>query len=156
MRLIDADALKEEIESLKVYVYGQRTGRKITDELLTEYRKSVIDRIDEQPTVNRWIPCSERYPENEEEVEITYKCGGKFYTARAFYEDGTMHTEDSMMSCLDWLSWSDWCEYCEETDDWIIPKGWLEYVSFGDTYTVIDREVIAWRPLTEAYKEDEE
>lgn len=94
-------------------------------------------------------------PPNEHEVEIAYiGYDGKPYTARAFHEDGKMHSEDSMMTCLDWCSWSDWCEYCEETDDWIIPECWLEYVSFGETYAEIDKEVIAWRKC-ETYEEIE-
>lgn len=91
-----------------------------------------------------------KLPDPEKEVEIAYEgCDGNYYTARAFYENGMVHSEDSMMSCTDWCTWSDWCEYDEETDDWIIPMGWLEYVSFGDEYAIIDKKVIAWREIEE-------
>lgn len=39
---------------------------------------------------------------------------------------------------------SDW-NY--ETDDWIIPEGWLEYVTLGEKYAMIDKEVVAWREI---------
>lgn len=91
----------------------------------------------------------EDFPENEKPVEVAYysEYTKGFYTARAFHEDGTMHSEETMMSCTDYCSWSDWCEYCEETDDWIIPEGWLEYVTFGEEYAMIDKEVVAWREI---------
>lgn len=66
-------------------------------------------------------------PEPEKEVEIAYynDYSEKYYTARAFYEDGNVHSEDSIMDGGE-DGWECWCEYCEETDDYIIPEGWLE------------------------------
>lgn len=101
-----------------------------------------------------WIPCSERMPENEKEVEITYMweaCpGGKVYydTARAFYTDGTMTTENSGYN---WEDTDDW-EYCEEKDDVYIPEGWWESVAFCETFSAVDQKVIAWRPCAGPYR----
>lgn len=101
-----------------------------------------------------WILCSDRMPENEKEVEITYMweaCpGGKAYydTARAFYTDGTMTTEDSGYN---WEYTDDW-EYCEEKDDVYIPEGWWECVAFCETFSAVDQKVIAWRHCAEPYR----
>lgn len=106
-----------------------------------------------------WIPVSEHLPKNEEEVEISCirryigagdrekKC---HLTARAFYTDGTMTTEDS---CFMWDDCDDW-EYDEEKDAYIIPEGWWEYVTFSEQFGVVDAEVAAWRPISEPYKEE--
>lgn len=101
-----------------------------------------------------WILCSERMPENETEVEITfvrkhYKTGETLYlTARAFYEDGTLTTENSLFN---WYATDDW-EYDEPTDSCIIPAGWYEGVSFTEEFGIVDMPVIAWRYLTEPYR----
>lgn len=105
---------------------------------------------------NGWIPVeSGKLPENEKEVEITYvrkhyKTGETLYlTARAFYEDGTITTEDSAYG---WDETDNW-EYCEEKDACIIPEGWYEGVSFAEVFGIVDMPVIAWRYLTEPYQQ---
>ena len=50
MRLIDADALLQEIESLTVHITGLRSGKGALAEFMREYKKSVLRIIDEQPT----------------------------------------------------------------------------------------------------------
>lgn len=106
---------------------------------------------------SKWIPCSERMPENEKEVEIScirryIGAGDKkevaYFTARAFYTDGTMTTEDSAYVWEDCDNW----EYNEEKDAYIIPEGWWECVTFSEEFGVVDAEVIAWKPLPEPYK----
>lgn len=107
---------------------------------------------------NDWIPCSVRMPENEQEVEITYIrqhpfTGKKLYlTARAFYEDGTMTTENS---AYNWENADNW-EYDEKTESYIIPQGWYEDISFTEVFGIVDETVIAWKPVSEPYKEEEE
>ena len=73
MRLIDADALSEEIESLKVSV----SGRPATWD---EAKADILQVIDEQPTVdaadvlrNQWISAKERLPEPAETVNKNYE-----------------------------------------------------------------------------------
>ena len=106
---------------------------------------------------DKWILCSDRMPENEQDVEITYtrvhyKTGEKLYlTARAFYEDGTLSEEDSAYYWNDTYNW----EYDEKTDSRIIPEGWFESVSFAEEFGIVDMPVIAWRPLGEPYREQE-
>lgn len=101
----------------------------------------------------RWILCGRELPENEREVEITYTWkhpdGRHFYgTARAMHTDGTMTTDDS---AYNWEDIDDW-EYCEEKDDVYIPEGWWECVAFGESFSAVDQEVIAWKPLAEPYR----
>lgn len=102
----------------------------------------------------RWISVKECMPNNEEEVEITftrkhYLTGEMYYlTARAFYEDGTLNTEDSNFV---WEIGSDW-EYDNEKDAYIIPEGWWEYVKFSEEFGPVDQPVIAWRPIGIPYK----
>lgn len=115
---------------------------------------SAIDIVRMQPKIGEWIPVSKKLPDNERDVEITctekYLGTGEtiYFTARAFYTDGTITTEDSNYNWDDCLK----LEYSEEKDAYLIPKGWWESVYFGEEFTPIDAEVIAWRPLAEPYK----
>lgn len=116
-----------------------------------------LDRYDEALEQTRWIPVTERLPENEQEVEITYtskhwKTGEPLYfTCRAFYTDGNMNTEDSS------YAWNeiDNLEYNENLGAYIIPEGWWEVVSFAEEFSCVDQPVIAWMPLPEPYKAGE-
>ena len=121
---------------------------------LEEQLKSYKDLEKGQPQIDRWTPCSERMPESEKDVEITYvrkhwKTGEPLYfTARAFYEDGTINTEDSSFN---WDNTDNW-EYDEEKDGYVIPEGWFENVSFAEEFGAVDAPVIAWRAIIEPYK----
>lgn len=125
----------------------------IADGIATEYTETLL-MVENQPKVGEWIPCSERLPENEQEVEITYvkkhwKTGEPLYfTCRAFYTDGTMNTEESDYA---WNETDNW-EYNENLDAYIIPEGWWESVSFAEEFFSVDVPVIAWQPLPEPYK----
>ncbi len=123
----------------------------------TGFAKEVPNAIEALPAfykMDEWILCSERVPENELDVEITYirehyLTGEKLYlTARAFYEDGTYTTEDSAYS---WDEADDW-EYDEITESYKIPEGWFESVSFAERFEAVDMPVIAWRPIAKPYK----
>lgn len=50
-RLIYADNLREEIESLSMTITGLRAGKGVLAEFMKQYRDSVLRIIDEQPTV---------------------------------------------------------------------------------------------------------
>lgn len=53
MRYIDADALKEESNSLIVTIIGGRLyGKKFLSKTMEEYKKSILRIIDEQPTAD--------------------------------------------------------------------------------------------------------
>lgn len=50
MRLIDANALMEELKTLQVSVTGIRAGKGILAEYAKQYRESILRIINEQPT----------------------------------------------------------------------------------------------------------
>ena len=83
-------------------------------------------------------------PPNEHEVDIAYEKYNSTYTARAIYEDGTVHSEDSSY-VYDEID--EWCEYCYDTDDYIIPRGWIEVTKFAENMGFVDMPVIAWREI---------
>ena len=107
----------------------------------------------------RWIPVSERLPSCEQEVLICTKVkpvGKDAYIdsiiTPAIYEDGTMTENDSAWRWeeVDWAGWD------EEEDCGIIPEGWWENRHFnpeGAFNCPVDREVVAWMPLPQPYKE---
>ena len=67
------------------------------------------------------------------------------------YEDGTVLENDS---CWNWYEIDG--KWDEENDCYIIPEGWWENRHYNpdDVYNnAVDDEVIAWRPLTEPYRE---
>lgn len=111
-------------------------------------RGKIVDR--------EWIPCSEKMPESEKDVEITYvskhwDTGEPIYsTARAFYEDGTINTDESSFN---WENTDGW-EYDEDYDYEIIPEGWFESVTFSEEFEAVDQRVIAWREIGEPYRPD--
>lgn len=149
--MIDEKKLIEDIEKEfdGVCVYDVSPSQAVND---------FVEIVDRQPKVGQWIPCSERLPENEQEVEITYvkkhwKTGEPLYfTCRAFYTDGTMNTEESGYV---WDETDNW-EYNEKLDAYIIPKGWWECVSFAEEFGAVDDPVIAWMPPPKPYKESED
>lgn len=119
-----------------------------------EFGQAIINTLDKLDRHGGWIPCRERLPENEQEVEITYvkkhwKTGEPLYfTCRAFYSDGTVNTEESNYV---WDETDNW-EYIEKMDAYIIPEGWWECVSFAEEFAAVDMPVIAWMPLPEPYE----
>lgn len=104
-----------------------------------------------------WIPVTVRIPNNEQIVEITYtrrhyRTGEPlYYTARAFYTDGKHSVEDSD---YDWSD-MDLKDYIEEEDAYRVPEGWWESVSFGEDFFPVDAPVVAWKPLSEPWKGEE-
>lgn len=145
------------IDENKLIDHLQRAVSASDNSNFTNGLLSAIDIVKMQPKVKKWIPISEKLPENEKDVEITYtkkhwKTGEALYfTARAFYTDGIMTTEDSDYNWNDYDYQFNW-EYSEEKDAYFIPEGWWESVCFGEEFSEIADEVIAWRPLSEPYK----
>lgn len=50
MKLIDADRLEEEINSLRCTLTGLRAGKGVLARAADEYRKTILQIIDDQPT----------------------------------------------------------------------------------------------------------
>lgn len=87
----------------------------------------------------------EDLPPVETEVEVVCDNGYRIIITHGIYEDGSKHTEES-----EWFWYDIDCygTYCEETDDYIIPEGWWEYMHYNcdECYNnVIDDKIIAWR-----------
>ena len=125
------------------------------DESWTDIDKAydaAISALEAQQT-NSWVPVTERLPEAEKEVEVTIERRMKNktfrFTCRAFYEDGTIWSEDSGYG---WGDFDD-MEYDEEREDYKISKGWFEAVTYAEEFAVIGDFVVAWRPISEPWKE---
>ena len=52
VRLIDANALSDELSTLTITITGLRAGKGILHEYMTEYRKSVLRIVDDAPTID--------------------------------------------------------------------------------------------------------
>lgn len=161
MRLIDADlyekVLLEENEELDKRI-ERRKGSNFFNEDIAITRldarqnglDTAINLLNAQPTVNQWIPVTERKPECEEEVWIQTERGT---VTTAMYEDGKMSIDDS---CWHWNDIE--YDYDEENDIQYIPEGWWEYKHFApdDVYNYeVDEKVIAWMQKPQPYKEEE-
>jgi hypothetical protein len=141
-----------------------QTGKKWTTEEMVEECKNVIDQIIDEGFANRkqtlgeWISVEERLPEAEKEVLVfavrRFKYGDQIHEVpvitTAFYEDGTISTEDS-----DWNWYDIDFIYDEENDVCYIPEGWWEYRHYNpdDVYNnAVDDKITHWMPLPEAPK----
>lgn len=106
-----------------------------------------------RPTAH-WISVKDRPPEPETEVFIYAEVRRDdkvigHVTTTAIYEDGTIHTEESIWN---WDDINYWGTYDEETDDYIIPEGWWEERHYNDDDTrnlQVDDFVTHWMPLPE-------
>lgn len=154
---LTSNMMNEEIRTVQGYKQIGDTKYLIFSEGDSVCVQRVIDKNEEKPIEkcdNGWILCSERLPENEEEVEITFIRKQHntneilYLTARAFYEDGTLTVDDSAFV---WENVDEF-EYDEETESYIIPEGWFEGVSFAGTFAEVDAPVIAWRYTTPPYR----
>lgn len=113
---------------------------------------------DAVPPTAHWISVKDRPPETETEVFIyaEIRLDDKvigYVTTTAIYEDGTIHTGESIWN---WDDINYWGTYDEETDDYIIPEGWWEERHYNDDDTrnlQVDDFVTHWMPLPKPPKE---
>lgn len=143
------DVLREKLKESESYSCSPQYSKGIDDAI------EIVNQV-EQEYNNGWISVSKKLPEIETEVEITFIRKHPitkellYLTARAFYTNGQLTTEDSSYC---WNETDNW-EYDEEKDAYIIPEGWWESASFAEEFYVVDQKVIAWRPLPKPFRED--
>ena len=101
------------------------------------------DVIEPERKTGKWIPCSDRLPENIRPVIVTWKntdpasyyqyIVGKHFTGTACYKNGK------------------WYWYSSTTEDMLAEYGRYDSEEFDEAI-----ECIAWMPLPEPYKEGEQ
>ena len=112
------------------------------DGWIEQERKALIK------SLPRWIPVTERLPENGVHVLLSCKCGSCAYVCDGFhtekYSKPTQFYED-----ID-------ADYNEDTDEYYFPEGWWEVIKNWDDYScvAIEDTVTHWMPLPEPPKEE--
>lgn len=143
MRLIDADKLYKkfgaytEKASMECAKARNENERKVWD-CIKEERSNAMRLIRSEPTVNQWIPCVERLPDELTEVNITWIntnpapyyefTKGKPSTGSAVYYKGR------------------WYWYSAVCTDYLAEYGFSPNDDMDDAI-----EVIAWQPLPKPY-----
>lgn len=101
--------------------------------------------LDEVP---RWIPVTERLPENDVHVLLSCKCGAGAYVCDGFHTE-KYSTPTQFYEDID-------ADYDEETDEYYFPEGWWEVIKNWDDYScvAIEDTVTHWTPLPQPPKEE--
>ena len=87
MRLIDADALLENYNLKDATKYGNKNAEQQYNSYNTMMMYEIADMIEDAPTINEWIPCSERLPEDIDENLIEcYLVTDGFLIWMAYYK----------------------------------------------------------------------
>lgn len=103
MRMIDADALRDNLQALAYDDWNQG----VTTSWADAYSE-VADMVEEMPTIEerktgKWIPCSERLPDMHDEVLVTAR--GEVSIAW-LYVDGKWRSNDMPQPMLrDIIAW---------------------------------------------------
>ena len=124
--MIDEKKLIEFINSDEFNLRTIKSSKSIQDVLL--------EFIAEQPKIGEWVPCSERLPENIGNYIIHVKTGtGEDYVGMWLYERGT-HLSGKQTHIDDKQGY------------------WCNAFSGEPINETLSETVIAWRPLPEPYK----
>ena len=105
----------------------------------------------------KWIPCSERLPDNRVDVLICYRVWQQ-YAKRYVYAivNGWYARKHSVNENV-FSEWEGDCDYKEDEDEFYIQEGWYEFTTQGNgdlmNWYIGGAEVVAWMPLPEPYKE---
>ena len=146
-----AEAMKAEVqERIEFFRLGHTHAPEVHYSDLA-FLSAAISALREQEE-RRWIPVTERLPENETDVLVAYTrkgVRGCSYSGvcTAFHTDGRTRTENSS------YDWEIDMDYNEEVDAYIVPEGWWETVDFGEEFFAVDAVVTHWMPLPEPPKE---
>ena len=105
-----------------------------------------IERLVEAAEERRWIPVTERLPENDVHVLLSCKCGEGAYVCDGFHTE-KYSTPTQFYEDID-------ADYDEETDEYYFPEGWWEVIKNWDDYScvAIEDTITHWMPLPEPPK----
>ena len=133
------DRINKQREHLQPDIYPQDEIGDAAYQICAEF----IERLPSAPPEPRWIPCSERLPEDIRPVIVTWKntdpksyyqyIVGKHFTGTACYKNGK------------------WYWYSSTTEDMLAEYGRYDSEEFDEAI-----ECIAWMPLPEPYKGGEQ
>lgn len=122
MRLIDADVLKEMIPTTSVDMFEECRNCSLL------YKEQVLELIDMTPTIDQWIPCSERLPEPNRHDALNVDV---YYLAQTEFGDMIVASYNESHEGTKW---------------------WEQIYS----YRIFDDEIVAWMPLPEPWKGEAE
>lgn len=129
MRIIDADELTE-------WVWRKRV----------DSRELIADLIASMPTIEaepRWIPVTEKMPEENEAVNVTWVN----HLPESYYK----HIKDKHFTATAVFYRGDWYWWSDTLQDYLAEYGLCPIYRMDRAI-----EVVAWMPLPEPYKEVEE
>lgn len=107
-----------------------------------------------------WIPVSERLPEGNIKVLVTGREYSKYLKKYRYVRFIARYISKYLIKVCDmWTECDDddMQDHNESDDEYYAKDGWYESVENWNDYTdlyVSDYEVIAWQPLPEPYKEE--
>ena len=103
MRLIDADAMKKDIEAqtqiLKLMFKDDEDGFRLADIMYEGY----MAQIDKMPTIEpeqQWIPCSEGLPKTTKSYLVTNSKLGAWCVDRDMWIDGRWVKDDDVIAWM--------------------------------------------------------
>lgn len=113
---------------------------------------AAIDIIIAVPSAQRWIPCSEKLPDNRVSVIVCYREWQQYAKRYAYTIVVGWYAREHSVKENVFSEWEDDCDYNEEDDEYYIREGWYEFTTQGNSDLFswyINAEVIAWMPLPE-------
>ena len=146
-RLIDANALDEEVRNFFLTIIGDPSQAMVVRECKESFRRI----IDEQPTVyeaNDWIPVEEKLPEFGEIVEVTVHSSewiADYSSGWVPEEEKTYHAEEHNVYYGYLNGKRQWVFYDDENSENICEK------EFGTDKGRVYDVVTAWRLKPEPY-----
>ena len=138
-RLIDADALRDALIKKSEFRLDPETHMAVRT--LKINISEAIRMVNEQSTVNQWIPCSERLPEENVAVNITWVN----HDPVLYYKD----IKDKPFTATGVYFKGKWYWWTATVQDYLAEYGRYDFEEFDEAI-----ECIAWMPLPKPYEEE--